>query len=239
MPAVDAKPLPIKNQAYRLTFPIFKNDGTLITAAAGLDSERSLDGGTFSDCSNEASEIASSSGFYFLDLTSGEMNADTVAVVVKSSTTGAVPVPFVLYPQEAGDIPVNTTYWNGAQVATPDTAGHPKVTMKVGTGAGEINIVSGRVSILSGIRKNQAILNFPFAMTDSTNHNPITGRTVSGSRSIDGGAFNGLAAPNMTEIGNGAYQCDLTAGDLNGDTIILRFTATGSDDLLISIVTEP
>lgn len=239
MPASDAKIVPVKGQAFRVTFGIYKNDGTLISGATGLDSERSLDGASFADCTNEALEISSASGIYYLDLTASEMNADTVAVLVKSSTLGAVPVVIVLYPQEAGDIPVNVTYWSNAAVASPDTAGHPKVTIKSGTGAGEIALSGGRVSILSGIRKNTALLNFPFLMTDSTNHNPITGRTVSGSRSIDGGSFLGLSSPNMTEIGNGVYQCDLAASDLNGDTIVLRFTATGSDDLVITLVTEP
>lgn len=239
MPAADARPVPIKNQAFRATFGIFKNDGTLITGAAGLDSERSLDGGTFADCTNEATEIATGSGVYFLDLTAAEMNADTVAVLVKSSTTGAVPVVLVFYPQEAGDIPTNVTYWNGAAVATPDTAGHPKVTIKTGTGAGELSINSGRVALQSGIRKNVALANFPFLMTDSTNHNPMTGLTVSATRSIDGGAFAAGTIANMTEVGNGVYQCDLGAGDLNGDTIALRFTAVGADDLVVTLITEP
>src|SRR5574343_86288 len=112
MASTDALPVPQKNVAYRLTFPIFKNDGTLITSAAGLDSEVSKDAGTFADCSNEAIEIATSSGVYYLDLSSTEMNADTVAVLVKSSSTGAVPVVITLYPQEADDIRVNVTYLN-------------------------------------------------------------------------------------------------------------------------------
>ncbi len=260
MASGDALPVPRKNTAYRVTFGIFKNDGTLITAAAGLDSEVSKDAGTFADCTNEATEIATSSGVYYLDLTSTEMNADTVAVLVKSSSTGAVPVVLTLYPQEAGDIQTNTTYWNGSAVATPttagvpevdithwngtavatpDTAGYPKVTIKSGTGTGELSLSSGRVALQAGIRKNQAIANFPFLMTDSTNHNPATGLTVTATRSIDGAAFGSGTIANMTEVGNGLYQCDLGAGDLNGDTIALRFVASGADDLIITLITEP
>lgn len=127
MASTDAVPVPQKNVAYRLTFPIFKNDGTLITGAAGLDSEVSKDAGTFADCTNEATEIATASGVYYLDLTSTEMNADCVAVVVKTSSTGAVLPVFTLYPQEAGDIKVNTTYWNGSAVTAPNTTGVPVV----------------------------------------------------------------------------------------------------------------
>lgn len=35
--------------------------------------------------------------------------------------------------------------WTGTNVATPDTAGYPKVTHKAGTGTGELNITSGVV----------------------------------------------------------------------------------------------
>jgi len=98
--------VPLKNTAYRVTFPIFDADGDLVSGAAGLDSERSLDGGAFSDCTNEAVEIGSS-GIYYLDLTAAEMNGDTVVVLVETSTSGAKTTPIILYPAESADIPVN------------------------------------------------------------------------------------------------------------------------------------
>lgn len=127
MASTDARPVPIKNTAFRLTFPIYKNDGTLITGAAGLDSEVSKDAGTAADCTNEATEIATSTGMYYLDLTSTEMNADCVAVVVKTSSTGACIPTFVLYPQESGDIKVDVQSWLGTAAATPTVAGVPEV----------------------------------------------------------------------------------------------------------------
>ena len=69
MATTDSRPVPIKNTAYRVVFPIFDKTGALVTAAAGLDSEVSKDQGTFADCTNEATEIATSSGMYYLDLT--------------------------------------------------------------------------------------------------------------------------------------------------------------------------
>lgn len=141
---------------------------------------------------------------------------------------------------DGGDVlDVSVTQWSGTNVATPDTAGYPKVTIKSGTGTGEISLSSGRVALQSGIRKNQAIANFPFLMTDSTNHNPATGLTVSATRSLDGASFASGTISNMTEVGNGVYQCDLGAGDLNADTVALRFTASGADDLVVTIITEP
>jgi hypothetical protein len=107
MASTDALPVPQKNVAYRVTFPIFDADGDLVTGATGLDSEISKDGGTFADCTNEATEIATSSGMYFLDLTSTEMNADCVAIIVKTTSVGAKTTPLVLYPAENADIKVN------------------------------------------------------------------------------------------------------------------------------------
>ena len=46
----------------------------------------------------------------------------------------------------AGRADADVLYWNASAVATPDTAGHPKVTLKAGTGAGELNFAAGRVS---------------------------------------------------------------------------------------------
>jgi hypothetical protein len=107
MASSDALPFPRKNVAYRVVFALRLNTGALNSGAAGLDSEVSKDQGTFADCTNEATEIATASGIYYLDLTSTEMNADCVAVIVKSSTTNAVTKEILLYPQETGDIRVD------------------------------------------------------------------------------------------------------------------------------------
>lgn len=147
MAASDARPIPRKNTAYRVTFPLLDADGDLVTGAASLDSEVSKDGGAFADCTNEATEIATSSGIYYLDLTADEMNADTVAIIVKTSTSGAKTTPIVLYPEELGDVRVNVGQWNGTAVPSEHTAGYPVVTVKDGTGTGEIDTASGRVAI--------------------------------------------------------------------------------------------
>jgi len=139
MAASDATPFPIKNQAYRVTFPILDNDGDLVTAAAGLDSEISKDGGTFADCTAEATEIATSSGMYYLDLTATEMNADTVAIIVKTTTSDAKTTPIVLYPVESTDIPVNVKAISDDTVAADnleldyDGTGYAKAASTIGT----------------------------------------------------------------------------------------------------------
>lgn len=113
MASTDARPIPKKNVAYRVTLPILDADGDLVTGATGLDSEVSIDGGTFADCTNEATEIATNSGMYYLDLTQAEMNGDTIAIIVKTSSSGAKTTPIVLYPEEAGDIRVDITMISG------------------------------------------------------------------------------------------------------------------------------
>ena len=144
MASTDALPVPLKNTAYRAVFPILDADGDLVTGAAGLDSEVSKDQGTFADCTNEATEIATASGMYYLDLTSTEMNADCVSVIVKTSTSGAKTTVLVFYPAETGDIPANVTAFGGT--AGTFSGGRPEVntTHAAGTawGSGAVTAAS-------------------------------------------------------------------------------------------------
>ena len=101
-----------------------------------------------------------------------------------------------------------------------------------------LEALSDGIGSLVQFRKNTAFNNFPIFMVDDTDH--ITGKTglsVAGTVSIDGGAFGALTNP-ITAIGNGWYKVDLTAAELNGDSIVLRFTATGADDRAISFPTN-
>lgn len=80
-----------------LVFPIYDADGDLVTGAAALDSERSIDQGVFSDCAAEAAEIATASGMYSLAPTQAELNGDEVAFITKTSTGGAKTAVNVIY----------------------------------------------------------------------------------------------------------------------------------------------
>lgn len=93
------------------------------------------------------------------------------------------------------------------------------------------------VAVKGNIKKNTALSAFPFMMTDSTGHAPATGKTVSVTRSIDGGSFGAGTLGSVTEVANGIYKVDFGAGDLNGDNIILRATASGCDDTFERITT--
>ena len=88
-----------------------------------------------------------------------------------------------------------------------------------------------------GIKKNTALSNFEFLMIDATDHvSPKTGLTITGTRSIDGGAF-GAVTGTFAEISSGVYQFDAAAGDTNGDIITWKFSGTGADDTLVTFKT--
>lgn len=108
MAATDSRPVPRKNVAYRVYFAIFDADGDLVSGAASLDSEVSIDGAAFADCTNEATEIGAS-GTYYLDLAQAEMNGDAIVVIVKTGTAGAKTTPIVMYPEEVGDFRIDET----------------------------------------------------------------------------------------------------------------------------------
>lgn len=148
MAASDASAFGRKNVAYRITFPILDADGDLVTGATGLDSEVSKDGGTFADATNEATEIATSSGVYYLDLTSTEMNADTVAVIVKTTSSGAKTTTLVIYPLKDGDIVANMTQVGGQTASASGTVTFPAATLASTTGA--VGSVTGAVGSVTG-----------------------------------------------------------------------------------------
>lgn len=169
MAATDARPVPRKNAAYRVTFGIYDADGDLVTAAAALDSEVSIDGGAFVDCLNEATEIATSSGIYFLDLPAAEMNGDTIGVIVKTTTTGAKTTALILYPQEAGDIRVDVDSWAGVAVPTTEAGGPgvvrrgtaqggaaQSITLDAGASATNDKFNGGLVEIIGGTGVGEA-----------------------------------------------------------------------------------
>jgi hypothetical protein len=103
----------------------------------------------------------------------------------------------------------------------------------------DINIdVSGNVTIGSSIKKNAACNGFMFIMTDTTNHAPKTGLTVTAQRSLGGAGFSACANA-VSELSNGVYTINLAASDTNNASLMLRFTATGADDLDILMLTQP
>ena len=99
----NALPYPVYAQSWTVVFPLLDADGDPISPSSP-DSERSLNGDTFGDCTNEAVEIATSSGVCYLILTAAEMTADIVTVRIQS--TGAKTTILTLYPRK---LPVLST----------------------------------------------------------------------------------------------------------------------------------
>jgi len=181
MASSDASAFGRKNVAYRITFPILDADGDLVTGATGLDSEVSKDGGTFADCVNEATEIATSSGVYYLDLTSTEMNADTVAVIVKTTSSGAKTTTLVIYPLKDGDIVANMTQVGGQTASASGTVTFPAATLASTTNitAGTIATVTNRVTANTDQLAGQTVT----AATAVTFPSIISSLTAAGVRS--------------------------------------------------------
>jgi len=89
-----------KGAACTVVFPIYDADGDLVPTAADLDSEYSVDGGNFGNCTNEAANITSGgvdTGIYSLSLVAAETNGDVVCIQVKTSTAGAKTTVLVFY----------------------------------------------------------------------------------------------------------------------------------------------
>ena len=223
MASTDARPVPRRAAAYRVTFPLMNNTGSLVTGAAGLDSEISKDGGTFADCTNEATEIATSSGIYYLDLTSTEMTADTVAIIVKTTTTDAKTTTIVMYPEEIGDYRADVQQWLGTTVATPGTAGTPSVditrianaAVSASTAQLGVNVVNfgGPAVTLAAGRPE---VNTTHAAGTAWGSGAITAASIA----TDAIGAAELAADAVTEIANGVWALDATGQHAQGSVAL-------------------
>ncbi len=127
------------------------------TPAAG-DVKIAVDGAAAANVTNLPTAVAMGNTAYWeFILTAAELSCKSCVVTVADSATKAVEdTAFIvetfgnasaMYQADlsAANLPANVAQWSGTNVAAPDTAGYPKVTHKVGTGAGEINITSGVV----------------------------------------------------------------------------------------------
>lgn len=87
------------------------------------------------------------------------------------------------------------------------------------------------------IKKNQAFANFPFPMYSSSTHQGQTGLSVNCQITKDGGSF-ANSSNAVVEIGGGMYAVSFTSGETNCNTMGLKFTASGADDLYQTLVTQ-
>lgn len=230
---------------------------------ANLTAYVSKDFGTVTvlgDTSATEMDSTNAKGYYLFDAAQAETNADCLLVSAKSSTSGIVvvgapaaiftyPTTGILAPATLGrtlvvdasglaDANAVKCGASGSGVAITGRDIGASVLLSNGSGSGQISLSSGSVAITSNIKNGQALTSFMFMMTDSTNHNPATGKTVTCTRSIDGGAFAAGSLANEAEVSNGMYKVDFGAGDLTGKVIILRCVATGCDDTFERVITQ-
>ena len=126
---------------------------------------------------------------------------------------------------------------NGGGDPFINTIGNYQIRINYQQPVQAIGVASGSTPTSERIKKNTAFDNFQFLMIQSSNHvAPATGLAVTGEVILDNGAFVTLSN-SVVEIGNGMYRVNLTAGELNGNIVTLRFTAAGADPRYITIVT--
>lgn len=132
----------------------------------------------------------------------------------------------------------NGLFIAGTNAATTVTTA--LTTTFTGNLTGSVGSVTAAVGITSNVKKNQALAKVEFMITDSTTHAPKTSAaSIVATRSIDGGAFAAGTLSAVTEVSNGIYYVDFASGDLNGNVITLRVTATASDDVFMTLITAP
>lgn len=106
---------PIWGCPFTLRFPVGADGGDLETGlAAAADSEVSLDGGAFGDCTNEIVEIGTD-GWYSITLEASEMQASTVAYKMISGSYG---YHATIYPVRCGTVATGTAAAGGAATLT-------------------------------------------------------------------------------------------------------------------------
>ena len=119
--------------------------------------------------------------------------------------------------------PVNVTRWSGTAVATPDTAGYPKVTIKSGTGTGEISLSSGVASAnITQIASTTGGVANLAAMYDGTGYAGGTAKLTVDITKINGttgGVANLLTAfsGGSYNVGGGAVVAASVTGNVGGD----------------------
>ena len=120
-------------------------------AAASIGTLVDMTEGTFTSLGFK--EKASLPGFYDVGVPNTKFASVTGELLITARITSddtivfqPVCIPILPASAYATTVDANVTKWSGTNVASPDTAGYPKVTLKSGTGAGEVSLSSGVAS---------------------------------------------------------------------------------------------
>lgn len=133
-------------------------------------------------------------------------------------------------------VDIELTGWNNQDGVRGGLTALPNAAAAASGGLGTVDTTNS-IKVQAPVKKNIAIGAFGFIMLGSTG-SPLAGlgTGIVAQRSIDGAAF-GSCSNSPTELNYGCYSISLSAGDLNGTVIVLRFSAPGARDTFITIVT--
>lgn len=198
-------------------------------------------------------------GIYRVDLPDAAVASGVNSVYVGGTITDMIvigcDVQLTGLDLQDGTPPADVTTWNGTAVATPDTAGYPKVTLKVGSGTGEVALNVGTVSIGDVVDGTITAADFAAGAIDANAiaasaigaseiaTDAIGAAEVAASALAYGTEITGTFAANMTQLGGNATGVtnmtemfitdwatgyDGTANMLNVDIALVDGAATGT-----------
>lgn len=165
-------------------------------------------------------------GWYRFDIPDGALASGRFVSIHLQGATNMAPLP----------LEIELTGWDNQDAVRGGLTALPNAAAAASGGLPTVDSVNS-VKIQTPLKKNTGRDDYEFVMQDSSG-NAVIAATVVAQRSIDGGAFASCAnAP--TEVSNGVYKIDLAAADLNGNTIMLRFSATAAKDTLHELFPLP
>lgn len=127
----------------------------------------------------------------------------------------------------AGNISANVVQWNGTNVASPATAGYPVVTIKVGTGTGEINLSSGNVPATVAGAVGSVTGNVGGNVTGSVGS--VVGAVGSVTGNVGGNVTGSVGSIASGGITSGSFAADsITASAIAADAIGASELAAGA-----------
>lgn len=141
-------------------------------------------------------------------------------VVVSSVTVDSQTVNFIAARFSIENRVSNVTKWSGTAVATPDTAGYPKVTLKSGSGTGEVSLTSGGVVLsTSGVN----------AVADQVWDEAMSGHVAGGSfgaaaQALHSGTMQAGSAGTTAVLASGASS----SNDYYNNSLLVIVSGTGA-----------
>lgn len=238
-------------------FPMVKRDVVDLALSADWtpatgDCKISIDGGNDANTTNLPAAVASTAALWALTLTAAELTGKLISVRIIDTATKAVEdqaLFFQTFGHASASIvrdvstdpaTANVTQWAGSAVATPDTAGYPKITVKAGTGTGELSLSSGVVAAdavkistdATAADTLESLLDGGGGTLTANITGNITGNLSGSVGSVTGAV--GSVAGNVDGNVTGSVGSVTTVSDKTG----YRLSATGVGDILTTTLTE-